>query len=86
MNATDSVPKCTRLIVTRIYADGTSVVHDIPQPEDVAHEFVDLDAEPDISSWGTVRPVLRPRKTGFRLTATLTTEARTSIIPVPEVA
>lgn len=86
MSDIDQHPKCTRLIVTAIYADGTSVMRDIPQPENVAHEFVDLEDKPDITSWGSGRPSPRPRKTGFRLTATLTTKVRTSVVPVPEVA
>lgn len=86
MSATDQYPKCTRLLVTAIYADGTSVMHDIPQPEDVEAGFVDV--EPRFGDIGG--PYSRPRPssirvtTAFRLSATLSLDgSRTSVVPVP---
>src|SRR5690242_4601537 len=92
MSATDEQPKCMRLIVTAVYADGTSVVHDIPQPAEVTAGFRDLSLgtedfygglfgeralEPDYT-------VIRSRTTGFGLAVVLGNGgARTAITPPP---
>lgn len=73
-SGTSERPKCLRVIVTAVYADGTSVTHDIAEPDSVEAEFADVEFETeglgDIGL-GPRFTVLASRKTALKVSAVL---------------
>ncbi len=46
----DSVPNCTRVLITAIYADGSSEVFDVPEPAifEYVYEQITPETDPEI--------------------------------------
>ena len=80
----NSVPKCTRIMITSIYADGSSVVLDIPEPISFDDIEIELDLNPDRSVHSNFVEDLPPQILRFKVVAGK--YLRRFVSPIPELS